>query len=193
MKENRAEVVEVGRLGGRRRWPWRPARCSELLASTDPASEPRQRPRVEPPSSDPRLKGLRGVAALLGGWSVVLAVVAAISSRMANTDPVTPIERARPAILGLAALVMGVMAMSLVLAAIDPARTQRLLMRGLQILLSLAAAGFLIMGIVRHDPRRDPWIVLVVFTCLAIAALARWAESRPETTRGKSSRPAVPL
>jgi hypothetical protein len=121
-----------------------------------------------------------GGAGLLAAWGVILAYIGGwkLSSPLPGSGhPSDPFgSSSAVSLIGSAILT----ALSLVGWTLVHGRgaKRRFLLRSLEVGAVLTAFATLGWGIIRHESRRDPWIVAVVAICAAVAIVSRRLEQR---------------
>ncbi|WP_406696702.1 hypothetical protein V5E97_37525 [Singulisphaera sp. Ch08] len=130
-----------------------------------------------------RRKLLLGITALLATWSIVLIVVGIWTIRQQVPSDPSPLGNGRPILLlaGGAATA----ATSLLLLGLSHGRIllhSRLACWWIQSGAFLIALAILVVGIVYHDPRRDPFVVAAAGLAIGLSIAAHWQERRLPTT-----------
>lgn len=167
--------------------------CLEEAGCTD--IEVVKRPRVHRPSIRPVLAleptGLRvtatrwsrqravlSVAAILGGWSLVLLALGVWSVQHPPPDP-SPLGNGTPMLFLIGGAATA--ATSLVLLGLSQGRVllaSRRVCGWVQSGSFLLALVILLIGIVFHDPRRDPFVVAAAGLALTLSIGANWQQRR---------------
>jgi len=143
----------------------------------------RRDPRPLRPGADRR----RLVYFIVGGmaaWTLTLMVLGLVSLGAPAQGRVGPLSRGFGQGLIAAGLLMGATGLAIWAVTLD----RRLAPRSLQAASALVAFAILAYGIVRHSPRRDPWIVGMAAVALVVSWAARRA-GRAAGTGAGTSRP----
>ena len=155
--------------------------------SPAPPPAPPKAPRPAPAAGDERTAGLRGLAALLVAWGLLLEIVGTGSWLGVGgpDDGFGPTRISRVQIFAVSGAVLAVLGAWIGLASLDRGERRRSIARGVEAAAVGLGACVLVVGIAFHDPRRDPWVVGGVILAASAARAARYW-SRP---RGSRARP----
>jgi hypothetical protein len=140
------------------------------------------------PHRDDRSLALRALGLLLVLWGLLLELVGA-GAWLGLGPPdngIGPTRVNRLQLFSAAGGVMAIVGVWIGLSSLDRESRRRSIARAIEALALGLGLCVLIVGIVFHDPRRDPWIVAVVF----VAVIAAWGArqwSRPR--KGNRARP----
>ncbi|AGA26231.1 hypothetical protein [Singulisphaera acidiphila] len=132
---------------------------------------------VTPPSDRRRL--LVGVASLLGAWSTVLIAVGVWTLRQPTPSNPSPLGNGRPVLFFVGGAATS--ATSLLLLCLSHGRG---LLRSRQVCWWIQSGSFLlalailVAGIVYHEPRRNPFIVVAAGLAIGLSLAAHWQERR---------------
>jgi hypothetical protein len=135
------------------------------------------------------------VTAVLAAWGTLLLSVGVWLLVRPPEGPASPLGNGTPLLLLVGGAATTATALALGMAAFGRAlfRSRRAL-RSIRWVAFLFAMAVLLVGVLDHVPRRDPYLVLAAASALAVAALARRLERRraprpfspsPETTMEK--------
>ena len=136
---------------------------------------------------DERASGLRGLGALLVAWGLLLELVGAGSwlGFGRPDDGFGPTRISRVQIFSAAGAILAIAGAWIGLASLERGARRRTLARAVEAVALGLGLSVLVVGIVFHDPRRDPWVAAgVVLAAVASRAARFW--SRP---RGSRARP----
>jgi len=148
-------------------------------AATDPTASAPEVPEAATtrrgPRGDERALTLRALALLLVLWGLLLEVVGAGSwlGYGPADDGFGPTRINRLQLFSAAGGVLAVVGAWVGLASLDPRARRRSVARGVEIASVGLGLGVLAVGIVFHEPRRDPWVVAGVGLAVLAARAAR--------------------
>lgn len=137
--------------------------------------------RESPDRSDSpeRRHGIVGlIAVFLSAWGGGLLLAGLRVGSRVRPQSTSPFGNGTPALLimgGISSLVVG---MALGGVAFSRAGGSPNSWRRVRYLTLALAALAVAAGVIRHDPRRDPLVVVAVTACLGLSAAARWLERR---------------
>lgn len=138
----------------------------------------RPRALVLPPSAaqtvlDGRKRLLAAVAGLMGLWALVLLAVGLRLAWIRPAAPASPLGNGTAAFLILGGAGMAAACLSFPALVYGPALVRSpAVLRGTHLAACTLAAATLIAGIVRHSPKRDPFVVAVALLWLGLSRLA---------------------
>lgn len=129
---------------------------------------------------DRRLAAL-GIAGLFAAWALILTFIG--GRKLPGPRVPNALPNGSGAVFLAGGGMMAVLSLAVWMSLIGRAERRQVALRLIQVAALIIAIGTLLWGILRHEPRRDPWIVAVVAMGLLVATLARRVE------RGRSARP----
>lgn len=126
-----------------------------------------------------RRKAILGVAAILGGWSLVLLAIGSWSIQRPPPPNPSPLGNGTPMLFLTGGAATAVTA--LVLLGLSQGRALLASRRACGWVQSgsfLLALAILVVGILFHDPRRDPFVVAAAGLALTLSIGANWQQRR---------------
>jgi hypothetical protein len=125
--------------------------------------------------------GLRTMGTVLVVWGLVLEVLGAAT--WLGFGPAEngfgPTRSSRLQIFSSAGIVLAVAGAWMGLTSVPRALRRRMIARAIEAVSIGGAVGVLILGILFHDTKRDPWIVgIVALACVASWAARQWSRPR---------------
>ncbi|SIO67429.1 hypothetical protein SAMN05444166_8361 [Singulisphaera sp. GP187] len=147
--------------------------------------EPPPPPLMIAPTDRRRL--LLGVATLLGSWSIVLIAVGIWTIRQPAPPNPSPLGNGRPTLFLVGGMATAVTA--LLLLCLSQGRElvrSRLACWWVQSGAFLLALAILVAGIVYHDPRRDPFVVVAAALAIGLSIAAHWQERRLPAVKSRA-------
>lgn len=161
----------------------------------DPPRRPRRtlprlrwpRPATAAAGDDGRRLALFGVLGLMAAWGLILAFIGGMKLPAGRRfdAAASPFGNGSGALLVGGAGAMAVVSLMVWLALLGRGRRGRLLLRMTQVGSAVAAFAALFWGVLRHQPKQDPWIVGVA----ALAMLVSWGAGRRLRTGPPAARP----
>jgi hypothetical protein len=130
---------------------------------------------------DGRKLALMGIAGLALAWGIILAFVGGLKLPGAIVGTPNPLGNGTRSFLVAGGGMMALMSLALWVALLKPRQRRRVAFKFVQVAAALTVFASLAWGIVRHEPSRDPKLILVVTLALSVSWAARTWERRSES------------
>lgn len=136
---------------------------------------------------DSRQLAMMGIAGLALAWGIVLAFVGGFKLPGSITGSANPLGNGTRPFLVAGGGLMAIVSLALWVALLEKSQRRRVALKFVQVASALTVFASLAWGIIRHQPGRDPLLILVV----ALAFAVSWAAHRLERKFEQIANPAA--